>query len=191
MLNIKLRDTGIRGKALCLLDDIHLLVYYKCEFRLISLSENKVESRFVLPAKKWKRTLSRIRLCERLLHMEPRWGLPLDERHAIISFSNRFFEVDVYTGEFQEEIVGAKGKPLNICHIDDVPGFEPSYVVGDYFSNPNREDVKLYSRSKNDLEWKTAYVFPAGTIRHIHNIVPDKENQRVLILTGDDDIRRK
>lgn len=41
--------------------------------------------------------------------------------------------------------------------------------------------------TREDGGWEKAYTFPAGTIKHIHGIVPDAYRQGVLILTGDHD----
>lgn len=57
---------------------------------------------------------------------------------------------------------------------------------GEYFRNPKRETVHIYG-SKNGVDWKIYYTFPAGRIRHVHRIVYDTYRQGMWVLTGDTD----
>ena len=57
---------------------------------------------------------------------------------------------------------------------------------GEYFSNPDRQAVHIYASDDEGEHWNVAYTFPAGTIRHVHNIVWDQFVQRLWILTGDE-----
>ncbi|HEX3320296.1 MAG TPA: hypothetical protein VHR84_06315 [Terriglobales bacterium] len=56
---------------------------------------------------------------------------------------------------------------------------------GEYFDNPDRREVHIYCSSDSGLSWNVAYTFPAKAIRHVHNIVFDRWQNCLWILTGD------
>lgn len=56
---------------------------------------------------------------------------------------------------------------------------------GEYFDNPSREEVHIYSSIDQGMNWSVAYTFPRGSIRHVHNIVFDEWANCLWILTGD------
>lgn len=72
-------------------------------------------------------------------------------------------------------------KPLNLCKDDSGALF-----WGEYFSNPNREEVRIFG-SEDGANWKSYYVFPSNTIRHVHGIFWDRFRKGLWVLTGDSD----
>jgi len=56
---------------------------------------------------------------------------------------------------------------------------------GEYFDNPQREEVHIYASTDRGAHWDVAYTFPKGTIRHIHNIAYDERENCFWVLTGD------
>ena len=186
MTDIKVTKTPIRGKALCILPDETLLCYRGGIFTRYDTHTYATLNRFILPNRRFGNTLGKIRLLERLLHSEARWALPICGNHALIATGAGLFNVDCATGNYTAEQVPVKGKPLMATHLQGIQGFEDSVVVGDYTLNPERQPVSLYQRNENG-EWRCAYTFPAGTVRHIHGVFADTDAQRVYILTGDED----
>lgn len=63
--------------------------------------------------------------------------------------------------------------------------------VGEYFSNPQRDDVHIYRLTLDhggaDVKTDSLYCFPAGAIRHIHTVDPDPHSGKLWISTGDND----
>jgi hypothetical protein len=57
---------------------------------------------------------------------------------------------------------------------------------GEYFDNPERAEVHIYASDDRGATWHVAQTFPAGAIRHIHNIVYDRWADCLWILTGDE-----
>ena len=57
---------------------------------------------------------------------------------------------------------------------------------GEYFDNPQRDEVHIYGSTDHGAHWDVAYTFPKGAIRHIHNIVYDQWENCLWLLTGDD-----
>jgi hypothetical protein len=71
-------------------------------------------------------------------------------------------------------------RPLHIASTPD------RLFWGEYFDNPEREEVHIYASQDCGLTWDVAYTFGKGTIRHVHNIVYDEWRQCLWVLTGDE-----
>ena len=56
---------------------------------------------------------------------------------------------------------------------------------GEYFDNAQRSEVHIYQSRDYGLTWEVAHTFPAGSIRHVHNIVYDRWDNCLWIFTGD------
>jgi len=56
---------------------------------------------------------------------------------------------------------------------------------GEYFDNPKRDEVHIYTSNDKGATWEIAYTFPRGAIRHVHNIVFDEWENCLWVLTGD------
>ena len=70
-------------------------------------------------------------------------------------------------------------RPLNILKCPD-----DNLFFGEYFSNVQRTEVKVF-KSSNIYDWKVAFTFKPGTIRHIHKLKYDNYRKGIWILTGD------
>jgi len=68
-------------------------------------------------------------------------------------------------------------------HITAVPG--GGVYWGEYFDNPQRDEVHIYGSLDRGLTWSVVYTFPSRAIRHVHNIVHDLWGNCLWILTGD------
>lgn len=133
-----------------------------------------------------KKVLSRIRLSERLLRLEPRFAVPYSDGF-LLSWNGAMHFVDVKTGNVRKLHTYRLGmnNPLGIAKIENVPGFADGYVYGDYWGNLKQEAVCVYRM--RGLEEECVYSFLPGQILHIHGLAPDAKNARVLICTGDQD----
>ncbi len=60
-------------------------------------------------------------------------------------------------------------------------------VLGEYFSNPDYEDVRVYFSPDGGGTWRIAHEFPPGRIRHVHAVQEDPYTGRVWVCTGDRD----
>jgi len=69
-------------------------------------------------------------------------------------------------------------------HITAVPGANTYW--GEYFDNRERAEVHIYASADGGQSWHVAHTFPAGAIRHVHNIVYDRFGDCLWILTGDE-----
>jgi hypothetical protein len=71
-------------------------------------------------------------------------------------------------------------RPLHITAVPDGPVY-----WGEYFDNPQRDEVHVYGSHDQGKTWSIAYTFPKSAIRHVHNIVYDQWGKCLWILTGD------
>src|SRR5271157_5656424 len=69
-------------------------------------------------------------------------------------------------------------------HVTSVPS--GNIYWGEYFDNRERAEVHIYVSTDAGSTWQIAHTFPAGSIRHVHNIVYDRWADCVWILTGDE-----
>jgi hypothetical protein len=56
---------------------------------------------------------------------------------------------------------------------------------GEYFDNPQRDEVHIYASTDRGAHWEVAHTLPKSTIRHVHNIVYDEWENCLWVLTGD------
>jgi len=83
------------------------------------------------------------------------------------------------------ENVFSRGRgPLKFCVIENLEGVEDGIYFGEYFENPDLSAVKIYIRSSTG-EWVVWHEFDAGSINHIHALIPDRHRDCIWILTGD------
>jgi hypothetical protein len=69
-------------------------------------------------------------------------------------------------------------------HVTAVPSGKIYW--GEYFDNRERKEVQIYVSSDQGQTWQIAYTFPAGSIRHVHNIIYDRWGECLWLLTGDE-----
>ena len=70
-------------------------------------------------------------------------------------------------------------RPLHIAAVPNGAVF-----WGEYFDNSSRDEVHVYA-SPDGQTWDVAHTFPKGAIRHVHNVVYDRWENCLWILTGD------
>ena len=70
--------------------------------------------------------------------------------------------------------------PLTLCYDGD-----SNLFWGEYFGNPHRDEVHIYSSCDGGLSFTVAYTFPPGSIRHIHGIFHDPYENTFWVTTGD------
>jgi hypothetical protein len=71
-------------------------------------------------------------------------------------------------------------RPLHITATPDGRVF-----WGEYFDNPDRDEVYIYASLDQGMSWHVAHAFDRGAIRHVHNILYDRWENCLWIFTGD------
>lgn len=136
----------------------------------------------------WKeKYLSRIKLARRLLRLGIRNTHQIDDKTVLLFVNKHFYEYDLADGCMTAGFIPPVGvRALNVTSIKGIAGFDDMVVFGGYLSNVNKEEVNIYKRI-NSKFWEPIYTFKNGSINHIHNLIPDKDNDCVWVLTGDFD----
>lgn len=71
-------------------------------------------------------------------------------------------------------------RPLHIAGTPDGRVF-----WGEYFDNPQRDEVHIYASLDQGMTWQVAHTFDRGAIRHVHNVLYDRWEKCLWIFTGD------
>lgn len=142
----------------------------------------------VLPVSTTKKILSNVRLFARALRLEPRCGIFVDENVAIVSYHGAIYRVDCKNASIQleHEFRSEMNNPLCFTKIEGLTGFTDGIYYGEYFLNHAGTAVNIHRRN-TDGSWQVVYTFLAGSIYHIHGIIPYPQKDCVYILTGDKD----
>lgn len=59
--------------------------------------------------------------------------------------------------------------------------------VGEYWGNPRRQALRIWGSTDGGGTWDLAHTLPAGSAKHIHNIIWDEHRLGLWVLTGDGD----
>jgi len=138
-----------------------------------------------LPAGKFKRVLTKLRFTSRLLRLEVGPACDLgDGIHCLLCHHGSIYRLNVNDGSFVEEFaLPHGGRPLQVTRVN-VTGFQSGIYLGEYFSNHGLGAVRIFHRDES-AKWTTAFTFPSGEIKHIHNIAQDPHRGCLYVLTGD------
>lgn len=71
-------------------------------------------------------------------------------------------------------------RPLHIATTLDGRAF-----WGEYFGNPDRDEVHIYFSGDAGSGWEVAHTFKERSIRHVHNVIYDRWDDCLWIFTGD------
>lgn len=173
------------SKRLLLLDKKYKVIFEKGSItKFDSNSKNEIKLQCNL-----MQFISSIRLFQRLLRLEPRLLTKLDETRCILAYNGNLLIIDLKKWKIVNTISLRDGmhSPLNYDRTNGISNLPEGIIFGDYFSNDDRSTVNVYCFNKAEEELIVLYSFEAGKVRHIHSCVTDVENNRVLVLTGDED----
>lgn len=140
-----------------------------------------------IPQSKRNSILSRICLTERMLRLMPRAAAWIDADSFLFAHKGAIYRVELQTGRIEREhtLLPGMSAPLSFTQVNNVADFDDGIVYGNYVGERNA-DISVWHRSKDGV-WKNLFRFPQGSVLHIHQIVSDPEQGRLLILTGDAD----
>ncbi len=162
-----------------------------CHFgNIYSLDTDSGKSEYIcsLPVSGLKKALARIRIAERLLRIEAKIALALDEETVLVSFGGGMYNVSLKSKTAVRELSYRNGmnNPMYLAEINGIDGFDNGTVFGEYVLNSQRKyPCAIFMRSSESAEWKKMFEFPAGTVRHIHGVIPSKKLNCVFVVTGD------
>ncbi len=128
------------------------------------------------------RMLSKFRLSERVLRLNPRLCCKISESQFLFSCKGKLFRADCEKKAVELETVFPKGtnNPLSLCVAAD-----GTVYYGEYSWNPDREEVGIFYRDHG--EWTKYCEFPKHSILHIHSMIDDPTRNCLWVFTGDAD----
>jgi hypothetical protein len=134
----------------------------------------------------WRNLTSRNALSYRLVrdgfHALAILGSSLDDQTMVGAVPGALVARTPDSDEFQVTHPIQRGtRPL---HVTAVPS--GNIYWGEYFDNRERVEVHIYVSTDRGRTWQIAHTFPAGSIRHVHNLVYDRWGDCLWILTGDE-----
>lgn len=164
----------MKGKVLFVLPNGEKLIFRDISF----YKDNEYIIRF--PLSRVLSFFSKSRIISRFLRLEPRSIGQLSNTKYVICALHKIWLLDIenYSLEVLVKNDVRWSNPLNFCN-------DGKFLYwGDYGNNPSRLPVNVY-RLDEYLKVSVVYQFPAGLIRHIHNVLWDKKHQRFFVFTGD------
>jgi hypothetical protein len=106
---------------------------------------------------------------------------PLSSGHLIAAVPHAI--VTLQPGEMDFRISHKLLRGTRPLHLAVTPSDHVFW--GEYFDNPQRDQVHIYASTDSGAHWDVAYTFRKGAIRHVHNIVYDEWENCFWVLTGD------
>lgn len=160
-----------------------LILYKNFTFFIVNKKSETIKKIGSVKAHVLIRFLSRCRLINRLLRLEPQNVTMISKQYYLCQMKGEILLLDVLNGSIK--VLQKKqhnwSTPLNICKDN-----RGNLYWGNYGNNPSYNSVAIY-QLRNIEEISIVYNFPSGSIRHIHNIIYDSKNKRFFILTGDNE----
>lgn len=171
----------IKGRLLYLLDNHYGLLFKQMTFFLVDMKTQEEKLVCKLPVGRSNAFISRCRLLSRFKRWEPKCAGRLSETEFVISLFRSCWLVDVAKKSCEKlcDIPTGFSEVINFCSNKE------GIYWGDYGRNPNHHEVKIYHLER-DRNIRVVYTFPAGAVRHIHNIVVDGEG--FILYAGDNEV---
>ena len=129
----------------------------------------------------WRRMSCRTRLTFRLVRDGFHALAILPQGNMVAAVPGAIATLPAGESEFQISHRLERGtRPLHITSTPDGRVF-----WGEYFDNPQRDEVYIYASPDQGLTWQVAHVFCKASIRHVHNVLYDRWENCLWIFTGD------
>jgi hypothetical protein len=129
----------------------------------------------------WRTITSSSRLSSRLVRDGFHGLVALSSGHVVASVPHAI--VTLLSGETEFHTSHKLLRGTRPLHLAVTP--TDQIFWGEYFNNPQRDEVHIYASGNRGAHWDVAYTFPKNTIRHVHNIVYDEWENCFWVLTGD------
>lgn len=171
---------SVKGRLLYLIDNRIGLLFKKMTFFLVDMSTGEEKYICAMPVSKKIELLSQCRLLSRMKRLEPKCAGRLSETEFVVSLLHSCWLIDTTHGTCEKIYDNPEGfsEVINFCSVED------GVYWGDYGRNTEHQEVNLYHLDKN-RHISVVHTFPAGSVRHIHNIVEDGNG--FVLFVGDNE----
>ena len=175
-----MKEINIKGRLLYLLNDNIGLLFDKMPFFTVDLITGEKSFVCRLPVGKKTELLSRSRIISRLKRLEPKCAGRLSDTEYVVSLLRCVWLIDIQKGTCIKLCENPEGfsEIINFCST------KGGVYWGDYGRNSELREVTVYRLERNH-QIKVMHTFPAGEVRHIHNIVEDGDG--FLLFVGDNE----
>ena len=149
----------------------------------VFVSINKIKYEIKLPIKKRYFFLEKNRIFRRLLRLNMMNIVLNNSKNGLIILyfgAIYFFNFNTKTLTKTYEIEKCRNVPYNSIAVT-----KKGIYFGEYRSNKNRDDIKIWCSRDDGLSWSQIYKLPGIKTRHIHGIYFDKFTKSLWICTGD------
>lgn len=158
--------------------------------RFYRVSLNFAESVFLcsVVTRKIEKVLHSCPLAVRLFRLTPRAIIGIDNDNILFAYKGYIYRLNFRNGDLviEHDFQSPMRAPLSFYRITGLKGFKDTIVYGEYHGNIDGGPMSIYARTIS-ATWKKVYTFHSSTILHIHGFCADYVNDRLLIMTGDND----
>jgi len=174
-------------RAICCIGE-KLLLCKANKLYLYDIPTDSKEWLLTIPFKKKYQYFSFFKKFRRLFRLDISYAYYSEKLSILfVCAAGTIYEIDLDRREIICTFDLPRGsRPLNLTEINGIKGFEDGLYFGEYFGNPNFTPVHIYRRTGSG-NWEIVYTFPADTIYHIHNLIPDPYRNCLWIFCGDMD----
>jgi len=136
-----------------------------------------------IDAPAWKSLAAHSRLGQRLLRFMVTNVRPLNNGDLFVTFDKAVGVIR--SGRY----IPLKGliRPCRVLRSACAVDTSGDVYFGEYLANEMRGEMRVYKYSPGDDHLQAVYVFPPGSIKHIHGIYFDPKGNALYCLTGDDE----
>ena len=131
----------------------------------------------------WRKAAGFSRLGQRLIRFSCNLVMPTANGEIFVSFDR---EIGVVRDGRVRRLEGLR-RPCRILRSGTAADRDGRIYFGEYFGNPEKESVHIYSYTPDDDRVEVVHTFAAGEVRHVHGIYRDKFDDSLVCLTGDAD----
>jgi hypothetical protein len=131
----------------------------------------------------YKKAASRSRLFQRLFRFMFSNVIPLDDGRIFVTFDKT---AGIFENGRYAEIEGL-ARPARVLRSACAVDRNGDIFFGEYLANTERGEMRVYRLPKGSAKLEEAYVFPNGSVRHIHGIYFDRYADELVCFTGDDE----
>ena len=174
---------GKKMSPVCFLGDSKLLLYKLGKLYIYDFNSLETLCIHDLLNSFRARYITNFCFLNRLLRLGIRCSISISDTSFLFCAEKKIYEYDIKTKRCSWKYTSERGV-LTFTEICNIPEFESGIYWGEYFDNKYRTEVNIKRILLSESE-EIVYTFPSNTIYHIHNLLPDKNNNCVWIFTGD------
>lgn len=140
-----------------------------------------------IPVNKFRKFLSKFRLCSRVLRLGVSSALDLKNGYILVVCRNVIWRINKKTRIVNLDFNIPEGKTALYLSVVSSSFTDKKYVCfGEYFSNQEKRPVNVWRKDiSGDGLWEIIHTFEQDSINHVHNIINSPFDDKLLILTGD------